>query len=504
MRKEVNPMVSHPSDVPVSVEDTPENREKCLCQYCPSYPKSCEGELLYCATGSSDCQIRAESCICNTCPLFYQYHLHDNYYCGKERVGEGKTFMRKPDNDENPSFYQKMVEIKDKTRNISVVDSMGSTKKLPFSLDDLHFLPAQVKRIPLNDEDPVDATVTIGPDSQKPLRLSSPILISGMSFGSVSRNVRLVISKTATQMNIGFNSGEGGVLDEEREIGQDTMIVQYSTGRFGLNRKLLRSAAAVEIRFGQGAYPGKGSYLPKEKITPEVARIRGVEKGQAAYSPAHHPDITSPAELEEKVLELKKLTGGIPVGAKIGCGHVEDDVEILTKAEVDFIALDGFGGGTGATARYVRENSGIPIVAALPRAHKKLTELKLDKKVSLIAGGGLRTSSDFAKCLALGADAVYIGTAALIAINCQQYRICYSGLCPTGVTTSNPQLVKQLDVEEGVMKLKNFLEISTEEIMNLTRMVGKNDVKLLDKNDLVGLTRETAMITGTEWVNGQK
>ncbi|CDG64742.1 glutamate synthase [Methanobacterium sp. MB1] len=497
-------MATPSQDVPGNIEDTPENREKCLCSYCPSYPKDCGNKLLFCATGSSDCEIKVKGCICNTCPLFYQYHLKDNYYCGKERVGESGSFLRKLNKEEDPSFYNKMVEINDKSHNISSISSMGSVKKLSFSWDDLHFLPAQIKNIPLNQEDPVEAEVTIGPESKKPLKVSSPILISGMSFGAVSRNVRLVISKTAALMNIGFNTGEGGVLDEEKDIASDKMILQYSTGRFGLTPELIESAAAVEIRFGQGAYPGKGSYLPAEKITAEVARIRGLEKGQAAYSPAHHPDITTPLELEEKVSELKKITGGVPVGAKIGCGHVEDDVELLAQAGVDFIALDGFGGGTGATTTYVRENVGLPIISALPRAHQKLEDLELKKEISLIAGGGLRTSSDFAKCLALGADAVYIGTAALIAINCQQYRVCYSGLCPTGVTTQHPQLVQQLDVEVGVERLKNFLETSNEEMKNLTRIVGKSDVKLLDKSDLVGLTREISQITGVRWVNGQK
>ena len=485
------------------IEDTPENRKKCHCQYCPSYPKNCENELLYCFIGPSKCKIPVKGCICNTCPIYYEYHLQDIYFCGKEKVGESETFLRKQNKGENPYFYQKMVEIKDKTRNMNTV-SMGSTKKLPFNFDDLHFLPAQIKQIPLNQEDPVNISVTIGPKSRRPLNVSSPILISGMSFGAVSRNVRLIISKTAAQLNIGFNTGEGGVLNEERETALETMIVQYSTGRFGLSEEILKSAAAVEIRFGQGAYPGKGSYLPGEKITSEVAEVRGLEKGQAAYSPAHHPDINSAHELEEKISYLRELTSGAPIGAKIGCGHVEDDVEILANAGVDFIALDGFGGGTGATAKYARDNTGIPIVAALPRAHKKLGEIGLRDQISLIAGGGLRTSADFGKCLALGADAVYIGTAALIAMNCQQYRICYSGLCPTGVATQNPQLMQRLNVEDGVENLSNFLKISTEEIKNFTRMVGKDDVKLLDSDDLVCLTRELAMITGVEWLNGAK
>jgi glutamate synthase domain-containing protein 2 len=281
------------------------------------------------------------------------------------------------------------------------------------------------------------------------------------------------------------------------------MIVQYSTGRFGLKEELMKNAAAIEIRFGQGAYPGKGSYLPADKITSEVARIRGLKPGEAAYSPAHHPDINNPQELQEKIVTLKNLAEGSPVGAKIGCGNIEDDVKILAEAGIDFIALDGFGGGTGATSPYIRDNVGIPIVAALPRAYKVLLKMGLKDQISLIAGGGLRSSADFAKCLALGADAIYLGTAALIAINCEQYRICHSGLCPTGVTTQNPQLMKQLDLDEGVKKLKNFLTISNQEINNLVRVVGKNNVSNLDHTDLVCTTYDLARLTGLKWLNGK-
>jgi glutamate synthase domain-containing protein 2 len=394
------------------------------------------------------------------------------------------------------------VDIKDKSAGMEMVASMGSQKELPFKLDDLHFIPAQLSRIPVNADEPVNTTVVIGPEAKKPFKVSSPLLISGMSFGAVSRNVRLVIGRVASELGLGFNSGEGGVLEEENQF-SDYMIVQYSTGRFGLKEELMKNAAAIEIRFGQGAYPGKGSYLPADKITSEVARIRGLKPGEAAYSPAHHPDINNPQELQEKIVTLKNLAEGSPVGAKIGCGNIEDDVKILAEAGIDFIALDGFGGGTGATSPYIRDNVGIPIVAALPRAYKVLLKMGLKDQISLIAGGGLRSSADFAKCLALGADAIYLGTAALIAINCEQYRICHSGLCPTGVTTQNPQLMKQLDLDEGVKKLKNFLTISNQEINNLVRVVGKNNVSNLDHTDLVCTTYDLARLTGLKWLNGK-
>jgi glutamate synthase domain-containing protein 2 len=303
-------------------------------------------------------------------------------------------------------------------------------------------------------------------------------------------------------LKIAFNSGEGGILEDCINIGKDYLIAQYATGRFGINEDMLKQVAAIEIRFGEGAYPGKGSYLPASKVTPEIAKIRGLNSGEAAYSPARHSDMTTPFELKEKVRWLRDMTD-VPVGAKLGCGNIEKDIQVLVDAGVDFIALDGFGGGTGATDLYVRENVGIPIFAALPRAFKVLSDLGVKDKISLIAGGGLRTSADFAKCLALGADAVYIGTAALIAINCQQYRMCHTGLCPTGVTTSNPVLVKQINVEKSIEKLSNFINISTQEMANLARIVGKDNVNKLNRDDLVSMKKEMATITGTRWLNGE-
>ena len=321
---------------------------------------------------------------------------------------------------------------------------MGSLKKMPFSLDDLHFLPAQVSKIPLNTDEEVSIKTVIGPEAKKPLKVTSPIMFSGMSYGAVSKNVRLVLAKVASKLNLGINSGEDIVLPEELDIASKNLVVQYSTGRVRVTEETLKKSSAVEIRFGQGAFPGWESLLPAEKVPPELAKLMELKEGDALLTPAHHPDIRNIDELKEKVRWLRELTDGVPIGAKIGCGNVEKDIEILANAGVDFISLDGFGGGTGATEFFVRENFGIPIVAALPRADRHLKKIGHRDRISLIAGGGLRTSADFAKCLALGANAVYIGTSALIAINCKQYRICHTGHCPTGVTTNDPALVDRL------------------------------------------------------------
>jgi glutamate synthase domain-containing protein 2 len=380
---------------------------------------------------------------------------------------------------------------------------MGSPKKMPFSLADLHFVPAQILQIPLNRSEEVNTEVVIGPEAEKPLKVSSPIMFSGMSYGSVSKKVRLVLARVAANLKIGVNSGEDFVLPEELDIASKYLIVQYSTGRFGTTEEILKKAAAVEIRFGQGAYPGWEGILPAEKVSQEVAKLLGLNENEAAYSPAHHPDIRNKDELKEKIRWLRKLTDGVPIGAKIGCGDIENDVKILVDSGADFISLDGFGGGTGATESFVRENVGIPIAAALPRAAKHLENIEARNKISLIAGGRLRTSADFAKALALGADAVYIGTSALIAINCKQYRICHTGHCPTGVTTNDPALLQRLDVDEGVRRLTNFINVSNQEVANLVRIVGKDDIRKLGLEDLVALKKDLSEVTGVKWLNGK-
>jgi len=476
------------------VQNSKENRKKCLCPSCPSYPHDCKGEALYCSeeVGHSQCDIDAKGCYCPGCAVWRENNLSGIYYCTRDVVGEAKIVMRKKRSDESEEFYQTLSDIKTLAETgESIVRPMGSLKKpaCDFSLHNFNFVPVQVAKIPLDREEKVNTEIVIGPNAKKPLKVSSPIMISGMSFGSTSKNVHLVISKAAKDLKIAFNSGEGGILDELFES-KDFLIGQYATGRFGINEDVIKKVAAVEIRFGQGAYPGKGSYLPAKKMTEEVANLRGLKTGEPAYSPAHHHDMRTPEEIADKVKWLRELTGGVPIGAKIGCGNIEEDVKVLAGAKVDYIAIDGFGGGTGATDAYVKDNVGISIVSALPRAYKTLKDSGAKEKISLIAAGGLRTSADFAKCLALGADAVYIGTAALIAINCQQYRICHTGLCPTGMTTHNPDLTKQLNVEEGVRKLKNFIKISTEEIAELTRIVGKNDVKKLSIDDLVEMKKD--------------
>ena len=486
------------------IYDTEENRAKCICPSCLSYPRTCGGEILYCTKGRSRCNIEIKQCICSQCPVYAEYRLSGLYFCDRDISGSGKNLIRSRRPEEDGSSYQKILHIKEIAETgISVIGSMGSQKKLPFGFDDLHFLPAQLYRIPLERDDKVNTEVILGPASKRPLKLSSPVFITGMSLGAVSTNLKLIFANVASTLGIAFNSGEGGILDEELEKAGNFLIGQYCTVENDVDMERLSRVGAVEIRFGQGAYPGWESYLPPEKLSPDIKEIRGIKGTEPIYSPAHHKNINNPEELKRTIEWLKDKTGGKPVGAKIGCGNVEKDIEILISAGVDFIAIDGFGGGTGATEHFVRENTGIPIIAALPRAVKCLKDNGARDRVTLIAAGGLRTSSDFAKCLALGADAVYIGTATLIAVNCEQYRVCHTGKCPTGITTHDPELTGQITVDEGTRRLANFIKVSTEEIANIARITGKNDIKKFKSSDLVSLNRDLARLTGVKWLDGQ-
>jgi glutamate synthase domain-containing protein 2 len=488
----------------LKAEDLKENAKLCLCPTCPTYPQGCRGEELYCARGVSHCPIDAKGCLCPGCPVAEKYGLIGDYFCDKLPAGASGEAQRKGAPEEPPGFRETIVGIKD-AANVGWTRPavMGSFRSLPVRLEDLFVVPAQVARFPLNGDEAMDTMVTIGPRASRPLRLPTPVVVSGMSFGAVSKNVRLSIARGAQEGGFGFNSGEGGVLEEELDLAADTMIAQYATGRFGIPDERLKRAAAVEVRFGQGAYPGKGSVLPGKKVTKEVAEVRGIPEGQDSRSPARHPDLRSPEAVRARVAELKALMGGRPVGAKIGCGNVEGDVDVLMDSGVDFIALDGFGGGTGATDLDAREECGIPIVAALPRAVRRLEEGGKRDRVSVIASGGLRSAGQFVKCLALGADAVYVGTAALVAINCQQYRVCDGDKCPTGVTTHSPDLAGKVVPEEGGRRLASFVRLRTAEMANLARIAGRSRLSELDRDDLVSVDRDLARLTGVRWLDGR-
>jgi glutamate synthase domain-containing protein 2 len=288
------------------------------------------------------------------------------------------------------------------------------------------------------------------------------------------------------------NTGEGGVLPEEREFSKK-LIIQYSTGRFGITEEILKQADAIEIKIGQGAKPGQGGLLPKEKVTEEIAEIRKVEKNKDIHSPAYHLDIKNIDNLKKKVDWLRGLTGGVPIIIKLGGGEIENDIKLAVQANPDIIAIDGMEGGTGAAPEVMLNEVGIPTIAALVKARETLD--KIGARQELWIGGGLNKGGDFAKCLALGADAVFLATSLLVAMGCTYCRLCYLGKCPKGIATQDPELRKKLNVEEASENIANFIKNCTQEIKMIAGASGLNDVHKLNKGHLRTLNTEVAKIT---------
>ena len=367
------------------------------------------------------------------------------------------------------------------------------TRKPVISWDDILIQGAQLARLPLNEDEPVSTTTIIGPKAKKPLTLATPIYISHMSFGALSREAKIALARGSKAMGTAMGSGEGGILPDARD-NAGKYIFEYVPNLYSVNEENLRAADAIELKFGQSAKPGMGGHLPAAKVTEEIAAIRGFAAGSDIISPAHYQDITNKEELREKVAWLREVSGGRPIGIKFAAGHIEDDLAQALYARPDFITLDGRAGGTGAAPKYIKDSVGVPTPFAIHRARKFLDERRAHH-VSLICTGGLRMSADFAKALALGADAVAISTSALMAIGCHQYRICNSGKCPQGIATQDPELRARLNIDEAAQKLHNFLKVCTAELKTFARLTGNGDVHGLNITDLATTNSEISSHT---------
>jgi glutamate synthase domain-containing protein 2/rubredoxin len=379
----------------------------------------------------------------------------------------------------------------------SIIEPMR-TSAPTFSWDELLIKGAQLARIPLNEEDSVNTQTIIGPNSRHPLVIETPIYITHMSFGALSREIKVALAKGSAAAKTAMCSGEGGILDESLE-NAFKYIFEYVPNRYSVTEEYLKSVDAVEIKIGQSVKPGMGGHLPGGKVTQEVAQVRGFPEGIDIISPAHFDDINNKEDLKRKVDWLREQSDYKPVGIKIAAGHIEADLEVALYAGPDFITIDGRPGATGAAPKFVKRAASIPTIFALCRAKKYLDKKGADE-VSLIITGGLRISSDFAKALALGADGVAIGTAALIAAACQQYRICHTGRCPTGVATQDPGLRARLDIDQSAQRLENFLSASTKELKDFARMTGNDDVHGLSISDICTTNSEISNHTDIEHV----
>ena len=369
----------------------------------------------------------------------------------------------------------------------SVIEPMGS-RKVRVSWEDILVKGAQLASLPLNQDEPVSTETTIGPKARHPLVIEVPVYVSHMSFGALSREVKIALARGSAAVKTAMCSGEGGVLPESLESSY-RYIFEYVPNRYSVTDELLERVDAIEIKVGQSAKPGMGGHLPATKVTEEIAAIRGRPLGEDIHSPARFDDISSPAELLQKVEWLRSKSGGKPIGIKLAAGHIEEDLEIALSAGPDFITIDGRPGATGAAPKLVKDSTSIPTIFALHRARSFLDQ-KNASHVSLMITGGLRVSSDFAKALALGADAIAIGTAALMACGCQQYRVCHEGKCPVGIATQDPALRARQDTAKSAERLENFLRVSAEELKSFARLTGKSNVHDLSLSDLCTVNSE--------------
>jgi len=369
----------------------------------------------------------------------------------------------------------------------SVLEAMR-TRKPVVSWDDILIKGAQLHRLPLLDDAPVRTTTVIGPNAAHPLVIETPIYVSHMSFGALSKEAKTALARGGAAVKTAMCSGEGGILEES--IGSAyKYIFEYVPNRYSMTEENFKRADAVEIKIGQSSKPGMGGHLPGTKVTEEISAVRGFPVGQDIISPAHFDDILTPEDLRKKVTWLREMTGGKPIGIKIAAGRIESDLEVVLQAEPDFITIDGRPGATGASPKYIKAATSIPTIFALHRARKFLDE-KGATGISLIITGGLRVSSDFAKALAMGADAVAIATAAMIACGCQQYRVCHAGTCPVGIATQDPELRARFDIDRSTKQVANFFTVCTEELRTFARLTGNDNVHGLAVADLATTNSE--------------
>ncbi len=382
-----------------------------------------------------------------------------------------------------------------------IVEGKGTDRKF-LNWDNMIFLPGQLEYPPLLDSEPVQTEVVIGPRAKRPIKLDTPILIGAMSFGSLSIEAKTALAIGAAAAGSMSNTGEGGMHEKEREAAR-YLTLQYSTGRFGVEQDDLKRADMIEIKVGQGAKPGLGGHLMADKITPEIAKVRNMietgarfRPGENAISPSRHLDINSIDDLIERVGLLRNITNGVPIAIKIAGGHVEKDLAMVVKADPDVIVVDGGEGGTGAAPTIAKDHAGLPLIYLLSRTISYLKKRGIRDRYTLIAAGGLAGPADYAKALAMGADAVYTSGYMKFALGCVYCRCCETGKCPTGITTQDPALRRRLVVETRAKQVQNLLRVSTNEIAKICRLCGCDSISALGAGHMRALSKELGDATG--------
>ena len=374
------------------------------------------------------------------------------------------------------------------------VNAMGVPGNTLPRWDQIQLLTAQLHRVPLLDEAAVGTEVIIGPNAIKPLALDRPLFVSDMSFGALSEEAKVSLAIGAELAGTGICSGEGGMLPEEQGA-NSRYLYELASARFGYSMEKIQKCQAFHFKCGQGAKTGTGGHLPGDKVKGKIAEVRGLGEGEAAISPWRFPDWDTVDEYRRFAADVREATGGIPVGVKLSAQHIERDIEAALHIGVDYIILDGRGGGTGAAPLIFRDNISVPTIPALARARRYL-DSRGRSDVTLVITGGLRLPADFIKALALGADAIAVSNSALQAIGCLGMRACHTNNCPVGIATQKPHLRQRLKIEKGAGQLNNFFRASTGLMQVVARACGHDHLNKFCIDDLTTWDREMAHLAG--------
>lgn len=385
----------------------------------------------------------------------------------------------------------------ERTGHHGEVAAMGVPRPTLPQWDDIQILPGQFAVKPLLDDAEVGTELVIGPRAKKPLVLSIPIFVSDMSFGALSEEAKTALAKGAEMAGTGICSGEGGMLPEEQEA-NSRYFYELASAKFGYSEELLSKVQAFHFKGGQGAKTGTGGHLPGNKVVGKIAEVRKLDEGTPAVSPATFTDMATPADFSRFADRVREVTGGIPIGMKLSANRIEKDIDFAIAVGVDYIILDGRGGGTGAAPRIFRDHISVPSIPALARARHHLDKRRRSD-ITLIATGGLRMPADFAKAMCLGADGVAIANSAMQAIGCVAARMCNTNLCPAGVATQRPELRAKLDIERGAERLARFLHASTELMKVLARACGHDHLSQFEKEDITSWKRDVADLAGISY-----
>jgi glutamate synthase domain-containing protein 2/nitrite reductase/ring-hydroxylating ferredoxin subunit len=375
--------------------------------------------------------------------------------------------------------------------------SMGVDRNTLPKWENIQFLPAQLASRPLLDEASVATKVVIGPNAKKPLELDIPLFVSDMSFGALSKEAKISLSKGAELAGTGICSGEGGMLPEEQS-NNSRYFYELASAQFGFSWDKLDNVQAFHFKGGQGAKTGTGGHLPGNKVSKEIAKVRGLKEGETAISPATFPDFHGVEDFKKFAKKVREKTGGIPIGFKVAASHIEKDIQFALDVGVDYIILDGRGGGTGSAPTILRDHINVPTIPALARARKYLDKVGATD-ITLVITGGLRVAEDFAKALMLGADAIAVSNSALQAIGCLGMRACGSNNCPVGIATQKESLRSRLIIDASAKQLHNFFEASNDLIKVIARACGYDDVNKFNHDDLSTFDADIHKLTGINY-----